>query len=153
MTWPPNIPLIMCVRTLKRATYSVSGPQGAVILCSHGSDCEQLCTLGCYAVKSISNIPAFPSNIPLVSSDTFIWHASEFLQVDGCSDCALAFLCSFFILYCYILDCSLLHSRICPIFFSGLTDIRFLFVFCLNIRPIHHIRSPGIVVKCNNIFI
>jgi len=142
----------MCVRTLKHATYSVSGPQGAVILCSHGSDCEQLCTLGCDAVKSIGNIPAFPRNIQPVSSDTFIGHASEFLQVDGCSNCAIAFLCSFFFLYCYILNCSLFQSRICH-FFPGLTDIRFLFVFCLIIRPIRHIRPPDIVVKYNNIFL
>jgi hypothetical protein len=57
MAWPPNIPLIMRVRTLKRAAYSVSVLQGAVILCSYGSDCEQLCTLGRGAVKSSNKMP------------------------------------------------------------------------------------------------
>jgi len=67
MAWPPNIPLIMRVRTLKHATYSVSGLQGAVILCSYGIDCEQLCTLGRGAVRSSNNTPVFRRNIPPVS--------------------------------------------------------------------------------------
>lgn len=71
----------------------------------------------------------------------------------GCSDCAIDRLSVFFLLSVP------LHIKLQPvtqphlsIFFSGLTDIRFLFVSCLNIRPIRHIRSPGIVVKCNSIF-
>lgn len=143
MTWP----LAICVRTLKPVTSSVSGPQDAVIFCSHGGGTVNFCTVGCDAVK-----PMFPRNMPSVSSDSLICHAREFLQVGGWCDSAIGLLCSFFFfLYRYILNCSLLYSLICPFFFSGRTDILLLFLFCLNIRPLRHIRSPGIVVICNNI--
>jgi hypothetical protein len=131
MTWPPNVPLVMCAPTLKHVTYSVSGPQGAVILLSRRWLWTVVCS-GMWCLKSSSNIPMSPRDMPPVSSDTFIiWHASEFLQVVGFSDRAIALLCCFFLYRC-TLNCYLLYSRSCP-FFAGRTDMDCFLccVFCV----------------------
>jgi hypothetical protein len=121
MTWPPNVPLVMCAPTLKHVTYSIWTSGRCHFMLSRRWLWTVVCS-GMWCLKSSSNILMSARNMPPVSSDTFIWHASEFLQLVGCSDCAIALLCCFFFLFRYTLNCSLLHSRSCPLF-AGRTDM------------------------------